>query len=191
MNLGAYLHAEPALAETGVSHVVSVVGPMDFEAVYRAHVPAIYRFCLIQMRHPDAAEDATADVFAAAMRAWHRVDDETNVRQWLFRIARNVTIDHYRARRRRERFQRILIHLPRDQASGDPELQVALREDVRRATKAIARLGRRDRLLVGLRVAGDLPHADIARVMGMSEAAVRVAIHRALKRVREDLKDGE
>ncbi|MBJ7610060.1 MAG: hypothetical protein JF887_11615 [Candidatus Dormibacteraeota bacterium] len=55
--------------------------------------------------------------------------------------------------------------------------------------KSIANLKRRDQVLVGLRISGDLSHAQIARIVGMSEDSVRVAIHRALKRVRQTLED--
>ncbi len=167
---------------------VAVLADLDFEAVYRAQAPAIYRFCLTQLHDPTSAEDAAADVFAAALRAWDRVDPALGVNQWLFRIARNVISDHYRAARRRDRLQSVLWW-SRGTGSVDPEVTVALREDVRRAGDAVRRLKERDRVLVGLRVSGDFSHADIGRIMGMSEESVRVAIHRALKKVRERMEN--
>jgi RNA polymerase sigma-70 factor (ECF subfamily) len=162
-----------------------------FEVVYRANVAAIYRFCLTQLREPMLAEDAASDVFIAALRAWPRIDRHADVRQWLFRVAKNVVADHYRAVRRRERLSSVLGRMRVSSSASDPETIVGLRDDLRLVGQAITRLSRRDRVLLGLRVAGDLPHGDIARVMGMSEAAVRVAIHRALKRIREHVEVAE
>jgi len=159
----------------------------DFEAVYRSHAPAVYRFCLSQLRDMALAEDATADVFAAALRAWHRVERPAGVRLWLFGIARHIVANHYRAVRRRDRLHQLLRRRHRTSAVADPEAAVELRDDVRRVGAAIATLKRRDQILLGLRVSSDMSHGDIAQVMGMSEKAVRVAIHRAVKKVRHQL----
>ncbi|HEY7928222.1 MAG: RNA polymerase sigma factor [Candidatus Dormibacteria bacterium] len=159
---------------------------VDFEPVYRAQASAIYRFCLTQLRDPSAAEDATADVFLAAWRSWHRIDPALGSQGWLFGIARNVVRDQQRARRRRQLLQSLL---PRTSAArmSDPAVALGLREDALQAGRAIAQLTQRDQLLVGMRISSDLSHAEIGRIVGMSENSVRVAIHRALRRVRETL----
>jgi RNA polymerase sigma factor (sigma-70 family) len=164
-----------------------VADDQDFESVYRAHGAAVYRFCLSQLRELALAEDAAADVFAAALRAWHRVDHGTGVKLWLFGIARNVVADHYRAVRRRERLQQLLNRRHRTSAVPDPEGAVELRDDIRRVGEVVATLRRRDQVLLGLRVASDMSHREIAHVMGMSEEAVRVAIHRAVQKIRMQL----
>lgn len=173
---------DPALAET-----VSVATDLDFEAVYRAQAPSVYRFCLTQLRDVMVAEDAAADVFAAALRAWPPVEHGSGVKVWLFGIARNVVADHYRAARRRERLHQLLNRRHRTTTRPDPEAAVELRDDVRRVGEVIATLKPRDQTLLGLRVASDMSHADVAHVMGMSEEAVRVAIHRAIKKIRTQL----
>ena len=170
-----------------LAQAVPVVDDLDFEAVYRLHAAAVYRFCLSQLRELAPAEDATADVFAAALRAWHRVEHGADVKLWLFGIARNVVADHYRAARRRERLHQLLSRRHRTSGVPDPEGAVELRDDVRRVGAVIATLKRRDQVLLGLRVSSDMSHRDIAQVMGMSEEAVRVAIHRAVKKIRMQL----
>jgi RNA polymerase sigma factor (sigma-70 family) len=163
----------------------------EFDIVCRTNVAAIYRFCLTQLRDPMLAEDAASDVFIAALRAWPRIDQHSDLRQWLFRVAKNVVADHYRAVRRRERLSSVLERLHVSSSAPDPGTIAGLRDDVRHVGQAVSQLRRRDRVLLGLRVSGDLTHRDIARVMGMSEEAVRVAIHRALKRIREQLETTE
>lgn len=163
------------------------IADLDFEGAYRAHAAAVYRFCLTQLREPAIAEDAAADVFAFALRGWRQVDQASGVKLWLFGIARNVVADHYRAVRRRDRLHQLLRRRHRTIATPDPEGAAELRDEVRRVGEVIATLKRRDQVLLGLRVSSDMSHSDIAHVMGMSEEAVRVAIHRAVKKIRAQL----
>src|SRR5699024_4885275 len=75
--------------------------PTAFEPLYRLHAPAIYRFCYRQLGHPEEAADATSQVFIKAIAALgsftpHPEHPGKTFRAWLFRIARNVVIDHRR-----------------------------------------------------------------------------------------------
>jgi RNA polymerase sigma factor (sigma-70 family) len=154
-----------------------------FDQVYRQHADAVYRFCLSQLRDPAAAEDLAADVFAAAYAAFERAHPEADgVRPWLFRIARNGAID----RARRERSRR---HAPLGAAArvATVEDQAAVRDELRAVLAAIAQLRERDRLLVGLRVAGGLSFAEVGAVTGMREDAARMATQRALQRIRSEV----
>ena len=67
------------------------------------------------------------------------------------------------------------------------ESQVVLRDELRQAIDAIGRLSSRDRVLVGLRLASELPYAEIGQVLGMSEHAATVATRRAVARLRAKL----
>lgn len=160
-----------------------------FASVYQAHADAVFRFCLSQLGDVATAEDVTGDVFASACAAFTAaVPPEASLRPWLFRIARNAVIDHHRRARTRLRFLRSAR--AEEAAGSDVETAAQLRQDLRAALFAIRRLGRRDRMLIGLRVAGGLTFAEIASVTGMRENAARMATHRALRKVRESL-EGE
>jgi RNA polymerase sigma-70 factor, ECF subfamily len=157
---------------------------LDFADVYCAHADAVFRFCLSQMRDRPAAEDVAADVFASAFAAFSgaRLDSE-GVRPWLFRIARNATIDHQR--RARTRFR--LLGALRDSRPAPPpdvERLVATRQELRDVLAAIRTLRRRDQQLVGLRIAACLSYAQIGAVMGMKENAARMATQRAIHKIR-------
>jgi RNA polymerase sigma-70 factor, ECF subfamily len=158
-----------------------------FEDVYRAHLDAVFRFCLSQLRDRDAAEEVTAEVFSAALTAYARVQPDEGVLTWLMSIARNRVVDHFRATRRRELLASFLRH--RWTSSPDPSEVAEANDDLARAGRAIAKLDQRKRLLVGLRVASQLSYAEIGEVMGISETAARVATHRALRKVRATLEE--
>lgn len=155
----------------------------DFDGVYRDHADSLYRYCLSQLGDPHRAEDAAADAFSFALASWPRVrPDGDGVRPWLFRIARNACIDEMRRHGRLGRLHLRLIR--RGGAETDVESTAIVRDELRSALAALGRLGNRDRQLVGLRIAAGLSHAEIAEVTGMTEAAVRQAVRRALERVR-------
>lgn len=157
-----------------------------FDEVYREHADAVFRFCVSQLRNPSVAEDVTGDVFASAFAAYGRVrPDPAGVRPWLFRIARNAVIDQYRREGRRHSLVARIGHDAR--AIATVEESAEERSALRAICAAIETLGRRDRQLVGLRVAGGLSFAEVGAVLGMREGAAKMATHRALERLRARL----
>lgn len=155
---------------------------VPFDEVYRQLAGPVYRFCLSQVGEPAAAEDVAAQAFASAFAAYQRVrPDGAGVRPWIFRIARNAAIDHHR---RRRRTALLVGRLSGRDRLREVEEVAEMREELRLVVAALSRLTRRDRMLVGLRLAGDLSPAEIAGVLGVSEAAARKATQRALGRLR-------
>jgi len=162
------------------------VAVLPFDEVYRRHAAGVYRFCLSQLGDAALAEDVAADTFTSAWAAYPRVQpDEAGLRPWLYRIARNATIDVHRRRLRGGRAIRALG----EQAAvpGDVETAVAQRAELRAVIAAIAALPRRDRVLVGLRIAAGLSFADVGATLRISEQAAKIATHRALGRVRRQV----
>jgi RNA polymerase sigma factor (sigma-70 family) len=161
----------------------------DFEAVYRDHADAVYRFCLAQLGDQPAAEDCAADAFAAALAAYKRTQPTPGlVRSWLFTIARNTTISWVR----RERVRKHLVERVRPHTDDEDVESVAeLRADLHAALGAIGRLPKRDRTLIGLLAAAGLSYPEIASVMGMKENAARMATARAFARIRKEISDHE
>jgi RNA polymerase sigma-70 factor (ECF subfamily) len=157
---------------------------IPFSEVYRLHSADVHRFCVSLTRDAQLAEDLCGDVFMAAMRAYdRRRPSGQELKPWLFRIARNLTIDHAR---RASVWRRITTQmLPLEQRNESVEAVVSRRDDLRRATLATTRLRRRDRELIGLRTTAGLSFAQVAAVTGMSENSARVATGRALSQLRQ------
>ena len=168
---------------------ISAQVQIDFESVYRDHAQAVYRFCLAQLGDQPAAEDCAAEAFAAAFAAYERTQPTPGlVRSWLFRIARNTTVNWVR----RERVRQHLVDRVRNHIDDqDVESVVALRAVLHAVLAAIGRLPKRDRILVGLRAAAGLSYPEIASVMGMKENAARMATARAFARIRKEVHDDE
>jgi RNA polymerase sigma-70 factor (ECF subfamily) len=163
--------------------------PPPFEQVYREHAARVYRYCLSQVGNACDAEDLAADVFAAAFAAYlgARLDGGV-VLPWLLRIARNEVIDHRRRRTRRSALlARFFGGQPEIDRTVDVEGVVVLRDELSRALAVMRALSERDRMLIGLRLAADLPYGEIGEVVGLSEHAATVATRRALQRLRKRL----
>jgi RNA polymerase sigma-70 factor, ECF subfamily len=172
--------------------------PARFDALYRKYVAQVYAFALYELADHHAAEDATERVFLRALAALPRFREQASqeagpeastFRVWLFRIARNVIANERRARRRRPAASL-------DEALGaglsiadpvDLERQAATRDEAAEALRALRRLPDDRRRALLLRFVDEMSTGEIAAVLGRSEGAVRVLIHRALRAVAADL----
>jgi RNA polymerase sigma factor (sigma-70 family) len=147
---------------------------IPFQRVLDDHRDDVWRY-LRGMVGAQAAEDCFQETFLAALRAYPRLRPDSNVSAWLLTIAHRKAIDH--TRRRREVG---LSAAPVLESVPAPERDTTI-------WSAVAALPPRQRASVLLRFGGDLPHRDIARVIGCSEAAARRSLHEGLKRLRETL----
>ncbi len=122
---------------------------------------------------------------AGASPAADLPSDASTFRVWLFRIARNVIANE--RRRSQRRAVAPLEDASELAAGGDVADAAARREAVSAAWQAVSRLPEDRRRVVILRFVDELSTAEIAEILGRSEGAVRVLLHRALRSVAADL----
>jgi RNA polymerase sigma-70 factor (ECF subfamily) len=101
---------------------------------------------------------------------------------WLFRIARNATLDHFRSHGRRERLRRTIEHQP--MAEADPAGQAEERIQYRALLEQVAKLPERQRDAISLRHSG-LTFEEVGKLLRCSEDAAKMLYHRAVKAVKE------
>jgi RNA polymerase sigma-70 factor (ECF subfamily) len=194
---GAGRSARPRIAHLDRDrHLVAAAqrDPAAFEALYRRYVAQVYSYAYYELGDHHDAEDATERTFVAALVALDRFEERarpadgegaSTFRVWLFRIARNVV-----ANLRRERRRHPQAPLEAAKAVADPldvEVGVARRAEAAAAWAAIERLPSDRRRAVVLRFVDEMTTAEIAGVLGRSEGAVRVLLHRALRTVAREL----
>lgn len=156
-----------------------------FAALYEQHVNRIFAHVRARVGDEAVAEDLTAQTF---LRAWQAIERYRPVAgrpfiAWLFAIANNLVVDHYR------RYRRELIGVEDRPGAdlGDPErraLDLELREEIRRA---MGRLRGEHQLIVALRLVEGLSYDEVAAITGKRVGALRVTMCRALAQLRKEL----
>lgn len=158
-----------------------------FEDLYREFLGRIYAYVRAQVGSAADAEDVTAQVFMNAYQAYPRFETRNATpAAWLFRIARNATLDHFRAQGRRDRLRRTIEREP--QPEEDPAGQAEERIRYTALLARVAALPERQRDAISLRHSG-LSFDEVGRLLGCSEDAAKMLYHRALKALREAVKE--
>ena len=155
--------------------------PSAFGELYERHFPRIYRFVYARVQDQAVAEDVTSEVFMKALGGIGRYRDTGwPFSAWLYRIAANTIVDRFRTLHPVEDIDR-QFGLSDDSSLED---EAGRRDDVRRIGSLIQALPAPQRTALVLKFQEDMAIEEIAAVMGKSQGAVRVIIHRAIARIR-------
>jgi len=153
----------------------------DWDALYAAHLPRIYNYFRYRIGDGPDAEDLTATTFEKAWRHRARYRRDLGAfTTWLYAIARNVAVDHWRRRR---------DTAPLEEAEAvaggrTPEEAAALRSDFARLETLMALLPERERELLSLKYGADMTNRAIAKLTGLSETNVGTILHRTIRQLR-------
>ena len=159
-----------------------VAAEPDWEQVYAEQLPRVLNFFRYRLGDTADAEDLTARTFEKAWRARHRYRrDMAGFATWLLTIARNVAIDHLRARQRHEPLEAAAaVPSPDD----TPEQQAVQQSEAQRLAALLATLPPRQRELMAMKYGADMTNRAIARATGLSESNVGTILHRAVEALR-------
>jgi RNA polymerase sigma-70 factor (ECF subfamily) len=153
-----------------------------FGDLYERHLDEILRYVFYRVANRFEAEDLTETVFLKAWEALPRFESSrVNLRAWLYRIAHNVVVDHYRTRKATA----ALSDVPLRDDHPLPEQQAQAREQNQQLALAIQSLDANLQNVIICRFINGLSHSETAQIMGMREGHVRVLQHRALKKLRQ------
>ena len=152
-----------------------------FERLYRDHVGRIYAVSLRMVADAALAEELTQEAFVRAWRKLGSFRGTSAFGTWLHRLAVNVTLDALRARQRwRERFSEEQPERPAVAPARDPDGSLDLE-------RSIAELPPRARAVFVLHDVEGYKHREIARLLDLSVGACKAHLHRARRRLREEL----
>ena len=160
-----------------------------FAELYRLYLPRIYAFAYRRCGSKPLAEDVTAATFEVALRSLPSfVAKGGGFGPWLFRIAANEIVDHYRAdQRARGRKGHRALTLLATPAEGDGGDLPESGEDHGRLLAALGTLNPRYQKAISLRYLSGLSHAEAAEAMGTTKPVMAVTLHRALRALRRVL----
>jgi RNA polymerase sigma factor (sigma-70 family) len=151
------------------------VGLRPFEDVIAAHGPTVLRVCRALLGYHEA-EDAWAETFLAALRAYPDLDPDANVEAWLVTIAKHKAIDQHRATRRNP--------LPIEAVPEGSGRSGMAMEDADELWSALNTLTPRQREVVVYHHLAGLSYVEVAAILGGTEAAARRAAADGLKKLR-------
>jgi RNA polymerase sigma-70 factor, ECF subfamily len=158
-----------------------------FEVLVERHRKQVYQVCYRFVGNHEDASDLAQDVFVRAYRALRTFKGHSAFSTWLYRVAVNVCLNRVAVR------QPVLEALDarehEDTAAERPDRAVLRSERVATVRAAIARLPRKQRATMILRIYHELPHEQIAAILGSSVGAVKANFFHALANLKKLLQE--
>lgn len=161
-----------------------------FGDLYHKYIKQIYRFIYLRVKSKEDAEDITHHVF---LSAWKKIPDYEfkgfPFSSWLYRIASNAVIDHYRTSRQHQDIETV----PESFLSDNPLLgeKMDISSEFTMVKQAIAKLESDQQNVMLLKFVNELSNKEIADSLGKTEGAIRVIQHRAIKKIKKHVEEQE
>ncbi len=160
----------------------------EFGQTYNQSVDKIYRFILIKVNSREIAEDLTAETFTKVWRAFELSEQSQepilNLQSFCYRTARNLVTDYYRTKGKISLVPLETVELATD---SEIEKEAIINSDLQGVFKAMAKLKDEEQDVVIWRYLDELSIPEIAELLGKSETATRVTIHRAMNALKKEL----
>jgi len=157
--------------------------PEAYAALYDIYVKQIYRFVFFKVSSHEEAEDITSEVF---LKAWHYIQDNKEIKSFsglLYRMARNCIIDLYRLKASKPE---VYTEEPVEIGDGGQwyaDLNTNI--EAKKIIHVLKKLKQEYQEIITLKYVDELEISEIAEITGKGQIAVRVTLHRALKKLKE------
>ncbi|MEH7440071.1 RNA polymerase sigma factor [Neobacillus drentensis] len=156
------------------------------ENIYRHHYLEAYRFLVCFSGNQNDAEDLTQEVFIRVLKSVANKNNISNLKSWIFTIAKHVAIDHYRKKRFSSLFKDGFFKQIAS-TEKEPNVLVEHNEMKRLVHLAISKLKPNFRAVVILRGINEFSIKETSEILQCSESKVKVDYHRALKELKKRL----
>lgn len=171
---------EIILVQRAVAHDADAFGKL-----YDMHIDRVYRHIYYRVGNEADAEDLTQQVF---LKAWQAIGKYRRMASpfvaWLMTISHNLVVDFYRTRKDRAYFEAEVLA---DDRAPSPERAAEASLEQERLRKAILQLGSDEQQVVTLRLIEGFEFTEIASLLKKKEGNIRVILHRALVKLRNNL----
>jgi len=171
----------------------------EFIKLYDENVTGIYRYILIRVSSKEAAQDLTSEVF---LRTWEYIGQSMAARDtavsiqikspraFFYRVAKNLVVDFYREKAKAPiSLDELEVQIP--DTENNPAERTSLALEMAPVQRALAGLKDDYRDVIIWHYLDDLSVPEIADVLGKSEGAVRVMLHRGLGSARQLIESGK
>ncbi len=159
-----------------------------FSQIYDQCVDKIYRFIFLKVSSQEIAQDLCSETFLKGWKSFRKNNKKIdNPRAFLYQIARNLIIDHYREKGKMQTIS--ADYIPITDPRVDLEEETKASSDLDTIKALLANLKDEYQEVVIWHYIDDLSIAEIAKMLKKSEGTVRVTLHRALKAVRKEIEE--
>jgi RNA polymerase sigma factor (sigma-70 family) len=167
-----------------------------FDELVRRHSPRLYSLIYHMTSHREDSNDLLQEVFAKAFRSLGRFRGQSQFYTWLYSIATNMTLNFLKKRNRRARamsLDDLDAGVERDEdfialtTPRSPEKEASLKELQKKLNEAMQSLSDDHRAVVVMYDIQGLPHAEISRIMGVSEGTIRSRLFYAHRQLQSQL----
>ena len=152
--------------------------------MFEQYKTKLFSYLMRMSGNYDLSQDILQDTFRRYLEHYSSQDASASL---LFTIARNALVDHWRKHRSHS-------PLDEDQHHGhgnNAEQHVLIKESYRKMLNALNILPEDEREVLSLAISSELPYCEIASIMNLTEANVKVKIHRARQKLKEILQGGQ
>lgn len=157
--------------------------PKAFGELYKLYVEQVFRYLYSRIGNIHEAEDITAQTFLAAFEAFDRFREDRHFASWLFTIARNKAMDHFRQRKAISSID----EAANISVENDPLYSVIQSEQITALSKLIQALPEEDREVLRLRYLAAMSFPEIAHFLHRNEGTVKKSMYRLLARLHNQL----
>ena len=159
-----------------------------FGKIYDRYVEKIYRYVFLRVNSREAAEDLTSETFLRGFEAYKTEGKSIkNPQAFLYKIARNLVVDHYRSKGKARLVSIEDSNLQFADTKTDLEKDAMVASDLEQVREALAGLSEDYQNAIIWRYLEDLPVKEVAQLLDRSEEAARVLIHRAMNELKTRL----
>ena len=169
----------------------TVSGREAFARLYDENLDKVFRYIQYRVNDIQLAEDLTSTAFEKALVNFGKYsDDRASFSTWIFTIARNVVIDHYRVSRKR---QAISLEEVAAQSSGEksPKEELERKDEQERLRMCLAGLSEEEQEIIRLKFGAELNNRQIGKMLGLSESNVGTKLYRAIRKMRDSFRESE
>ncbi|MGP7816102.1 RNA polymerase sigma factor SigX [Niallia sp. 01092] len=161
-----------------------------FDEIYNKYHHDVFQFLFYMVNHKETAEDLVQEVYIRVLKSYHRFEGKSSEKTWLFSIARNVAIDHFRKHKNIKSRMMEKFDWSKQQIKADdvlPDELMLQSEEVKNIYKALKKCTIDQRLVIVMRFIQEHTIAETAESLGWTESKVKTTQHRALKVLRKQM----
>jgi len=163
-----------------------------FDELYKKYHHDVFQFLFYMVKNKELAEDLVQEVYIRVLKAYSKFEGKSSEKTWLFSIARNVAIDHFRKQKGWK--QRIMEKF--DWSKGEIKDEGRLPEEIAMQKEEIQHIYRcldlctiDQRLVILMRYIHELSISETAEALKWTESKVKTTQHRALKVLKAHLEE--